>query len=438
MKIAETALILALAALVGALRVCLFSRLFTPRFGLLTYPAGCVPAVFFVVLHFLCPERSLGYGVLCLFAVGLFALLYIDSRMGGGRTSATVMTAYFSYLLLELLLWFILLRFLWQPLHHSCIAMTLIWSAAAVLPLAFCLPFARQVESLTRRLSVQTARKALVVPVLSVTLFILLDSLGLLTGIDLEQPATACALVLAGASVLQIAVIFVSQAHEAHAQRLAFVRQQLALQREHHRSLYGHLRDLETMRRQSRELIDMVSLMIEKGEYDEALAVIEEVSSGLDLSNAMLVCKNRMVNALLSHKISEAARFGITCDFEVALSENPGIDDVSLCSVFGNIMDNAIRACASLDKAVSRVITLKCAERMGYLIIKQENPVPEGVTLQSGGRLPATTKADKSRHGIGCHVLRRAAEQYDGDVNYRISNGMFSVTVTLRIHKGKG
>lgn len=434
MKIAETALILALAALVGALRVCLFSRLFTPRFGLLTYPAGCVPAVFFVVLHFLFPERSLGHGVLCLFAVGLFTLLYIDSRMGGGRTSAAVMTVYFSYLLLELLLWFILLRFLWQPLHHSCAAMVLIWSVAAALPLAFCLPFSRRVEALTRRLSVQTARKALVVPVLSVTLLILLDSFGMLTGTGPKHPASMCVPVLAIATVVQITVILVAQAHEAHAQRLAFVRQQLALQREHHRSLYEHLRDLEAIRRQSRELIDMVSLMIEKGDYGKALAVIEEVSSGLDLSSAMLVCKNRMVNALLSHKLSEAARFGITCDFEVALNENPGIDDVSLCSVFGNIMDNAIRACTSLDKTVNRVITLKCAERMGYLIIKQENPVPEGTTLHSG-RLPATTKADKSRHGIGSHVLARVAEQYDGDVHYRMKDGVFSVTVTLRMNK---
>jgi sensor histidine kinase regulating citrate/malate metabolism len=209
-----------------------------------------------------------------------------------------------------------------------------------------------------------------------------------------------------------------------------FIQQQLALQQAHYRSLYNCLYELGSIRGKAYELIALVSRQLDEGNCDEALAVVEEISNGIELSGSMQVCRNRMINALLSHKFGEAERQGITCEFEVTLNESTGVDDISLCSIFGNIVDNAIRACGMLKVGEPKLITLKCAEIAGALIIKEENPLPDGLALADSVPLE-TTKPDKQKHGIGTKILSRVATRYDGTVEFSVKDNRFCVTVML-------
>lgn len=254
--------------------------------------------------------------------------------------------------------------------------------------------------------------------------------MGMLDLLNHQQARYAILAAFSAAGILQIIAIVLIYQSRLRKQRIKFMRQQLTLQQAHYRSLYNYLHDLEAIRGQASELLKLVSRQLNEGNYDEALATIEEISYGLELTGSMRVCRNRMVNALLSHKYSEAERQGITCDFEVTLDENIGVDDISLCGIFGNIMDNAIRACGGLEAGKAKTITLKCAEIAGVLIIKEENPAPAGITLAEGGP-PETTKPDKHNHGIGTKILARAAARYDGTVEYDLKENRFCVTVML-------
>ena len=61
-------------------------------------------------------------------------------------------------------------------------------------------------------------------------------------------------------------------------------------------------------------------------------------------------CMNTPVNAILNHYAHMAKDLSISMDLEIDIPKEPGIPDVELCSIIGNIMENAILACGDVDE----------------------------------------------------------------------------------------
>ena len=61
-------------------------------------------------------------------------------------------------------------------------------------------------------------------------------------------------------------------------------------------------------------------------------------------------CMNTPVNAILNHYVHMAKDLSISMDLEIDIPKEPGIPDVELCSIIGNIMENAILACGDVDE----------------------------------------------------------------------------------------
>ena len=61
-------------------------------------------------------------------------------------------------------------------------------------------------------------------------------------------------------------------------------------------------------------------------------------------------CLNTPVNAILNHYAHMAKDLSISMDLEIDIPKEPGIPDVELCSIIGNIMENAILACGDVDE----------------------------------------------------------------------------------------
>ncbi|SDM95494.1 ATP-binding protein [Acetanaerobacterium elongatum] len=418
----EVAWIVALAVLSGVLRVCLYNRVFIPRFGRLNYLAGCLIAVGFALLRLYTNASGAASMALSLCVMAAIFAIYQSKP-------AVFVIVHFGLIMFQLLVFSLLTISPWHSRYINHLWLLRILLVAEIIPIACCIAAGPRLLSYIKGIDEAAAKIALVLPLFSLFLFSGAYLMGIIDLLNDQQKGYGILIALSIAGILQIIAIVLFYQNRLRRQRIAFMQQQLALQQAHYRSLYSCLNDLGSIRMKSCELIAQLSRQLDEGSYDEALAVVEEISSGIELSGSMQVCRNKMINALLSHKFGEAKRQGITCEFEVTLNESTGVDDISLCSIFGNIMDNAIRACGMLKAGEPKVITLKCAEIAGMLIIKQENPLPEGFTLT--GSAPETTKPDKQKHGIGTKILSRVAARYDGTVDFSVKDNRFCVTVML-------
>ena len=108
--------------------------------------------------------------------------------------------------------------------------------------------------------------------------------------------------------------------------------------------------------------------------------------------------------------------------FDVDYSRCEFIDVIDTCSIFSNLLDNAIEACDKINQG-DKVIELKGNVANGFFVIKCENTKVNYV-LYSGENI-TTDKEDKELHGIGLKSIRESFEKYGGDINIEVLDDKF-------------
>lgn len=96
----------------------------------------------------------------------------------------------------------------------------------------------------------------------------------------------------------------------------------------------------------------------------------------------------------------------IPLDSALELPKDLSLGDAELCSVFSNLLDNAVRACAALPEVLRR-IRLSAALRGSYLIIEERDPLPQV-------QMPRRPEGD---HGLGLSILTEIARRRRGQTD---------------------
>ena len=110
------------------------------------------------------------------------------------------------------------------------------------------------------------------------------------------------------------------------------------------------------------------------------------------------------------------------------------LDVMDICTIFGNILDNAIECELRVKEREKRLIHLVVHTKKDFLVVRCENYCPETLEFQDG--LPVTTKADSAYHGYGIKSIRRAAGKYGGAVTVHSGGEWFEITVIIPAGQG--
>ena len=103
--------------------------------------------------------------------------------------------------------------------------------------------------------------------------------------------------------------------------------------------------------------------------------------------------------------------------------------------ILGNILDNALEAAANIDPSRERIISLKVGTVSGNTVIRCANSFYGSLELKSG--LPATSKDDKKRHGLGLPSVRQVVQRLGGYLTIDDSNEQFIITIMFPEHTEK-
>lgn len=166
------------------------------------------------------------------------------------------------------------------------------------------------------------------------------------------------------------------------------------LRRLHH-DLKNHLIVLQSMIDDNRNA----------GEY------ILKLMQGMAGYERLVETGNKILNGLLSEKIQTAEKEQIEVNACFDFRAGAFIDDLDVCAIFGNAMDNAIEASRRVQDPEKRCILVKCSADSENLVISFMNYY-EG-NLNSDGKRLLTTKTGHM-HGIGLNSILRSVEKYGG------------------------
>ena len=141
---------------------------------------------------------------------------------------------------------------------------------------------------------------------------------------------------------------------------------------------------------------------------------------------------SEILDMLLWQKSSDAIKKGIEIETVVEELDLSFIDDIDLCSIVGNILDNAIEACSQIDRNHIPEIFIRIGKVNNFIMIKMENDciLNTRYKLKKGVGYE-TTKKDKNLHGIGLLSVSKAVEKYDGYCDFKCNGDKFCSEILI-------
>lgn len=169
--------------------------------------------------------------------------------------------------------------------------------------------------------------------------------------------------------------------------------------------------------------------LIQAKEYERLQEYLEQFSRSNDIFNSKVISGNSLIDALLHNKFEVASKYNIDVDYDIEIPVKLPFEDVDLCIIVGNALDNAIDAAKRvLEKAY---IYIEMKFKQGNLVFKIVNSFDGTLEYDKAGKKLKTRKKDKENHGLGLGLIEETAQKYNGLVELKITEKEFIISVLL-------
>lgn len=187
--------------------------------------------------------------------------------------------------------------------------------------------------------------------------------------------------------------------------------------------------DTLKIRHDLKKYLNIALGMMQEKEYDKLEEYIKSFQDNKVSGTRIYVnTQNKMFNAIINQKMNEAEKLNIKVECNICddLSDFKGMEDIELCLIFLNLLDNAIEA---EKKVESPIIRFHVFKKAAYACFKVENIVNQDI-FAVNPKLN-TTKSDKKMHGIGLKSVREIIDQHDGIFNVTQDGKWFIAEIML-------
>ncbi len=226
-----------------------------------------------------------------------------------------------------------------------------------------------------------------------------------------------------------ISFFMISVLNNSHktAEELSLMKQQDEMRKQYAENIKYRYDEIRRIRHDMKQSYTVLETLLSQNQISEALEYIRAGKSAITKTEVIIDVGNEFVNSILNTKLSAAKQLGIEVICSCA-KDISGIEAVDMCTLLGNMLDNAIEA-AEQCPSPRRLIEMKITSSDGKVVIHAMNSI-KGSVLDENNELN-TTKQDSAEHGFGVKSIRLIAKKYSGTVNYFEENGELGCRVVL-------
>jgi len=157
-------------------------------------------------------------------------------------------------------------------------------------------------------------------------------------------------------------------------------------------------------------------------------AYLLKLNSDLTTVDTVIKTGNVMVDAILNSKLSLIQSHQINLHAKAVVPSDLKISEIDLCTVIGNLLDNAMEACLKQEQDSERFVRVYIGILKKQLYISVQNS--SGQQIKKSGKTYISTKNSES-HGFGLKRIDRIVAKYDGYINRQNEEGIFATEVLL-------
>ena len=182
------------------------------------------------------------------------------------------------------------------------------------------------------------------------------------------------------------------------------------------------------LRHDCKHHLHVVQILLETGRIQEAREYLLAFGTKCDEGVVPQFCLNPAVNALLIGYQKRCRDEGIDFSAVVDLTENPAMDSFELCTLFGNLLENAWEACKKAPEG-QRSIILKGVPQGSQLFISVNNTF-DGTVFEQEGHIISRKGASG---GLGMKSIRAIAGRHQGEYVPKWDGHTFTASVMIRL-----
>lgn len=191
------------------------------------------------------------------------------------------------------------------------------------------------------------------------------------------------------------------------------------------------MENYENTRRQRHDMRHALVVMREfaaEGDNEGLLNYVDSLMDNIP-RGIKTYCSNQSVNAIVSYFASQCDEEGIKFSGKINVpADDSTFEDIDLCAVFGNLLENAVEACRRIE-GDDRFIRVSSICHLGTLTIAVDNSY-DGRT-ETGDNSLLSSKRDYMTPGHGISSIRSIAEKYKRDAQFTYDGSTFSSLVYM-------
>ena len=171
----------------------------------------------------------------------------------------------------------------------------------------------------------------------------------------------------------------------------------------------------------------------EGGDMERYLARMAETVGRMDFAYRT---GHPMTDVILHQAAQRAKREGVAFDAAFRWPAAFGFDVYDMSVILNNALQNALEAAGKIGGGVE----LRAYAKGSLFFVEVENDFAGTLLREDEESLPATTKEDRSLHGLGLMNIRRCAQKYRGDLDIETAEeeGRKRFRLTVMLYAGGG
>ncbi|MBQ4523725.1 MAG: GHKL domain-containing protein [Lachnospiraceae bacterium] len=184
----------------------------------------------------------------------------------------------------------------------------------------------------------------------------------------------------------------------------------LKKQLEHYQSADLLDMELRKFRHDIRNHFICMEYLVQNKDMENLETYFQDLKESFAFQERVYLSGNHIIDAILNHELSRHCSNTVNVIVYGSLKENCSLSSMDLCTVFSNILSNAIASVNKCDSSMKPELTIHFQTGSHYFSISVSNSICE----EDAGNLMPKKKSSRN-HGFGLNKIKEIVEKYNGN-----------------------
>lgn len=194
-----------------------------------------------------------------------------------------------------------------------------------------------------------------------------------------------------------------------------------------------YMNETSQARHDFKHMVRTLTEFVESGDHESADKFLKSYADSLPTNEILKFSDNTAVNATMNYYAQTAQQNNIKTDLIAVIPDNVPLTDNELCSMVGNILENAITACLDIPEEDRWIQFMAEPMNDTQFLIVATNSFSGKIKKHQGHYL--STKKHSS--GIGLSSIQRTVQNHGGTASFSNSDNEFYTNIIIPMENEK-